>query len=316
MRWIVVALVVVGVVGCAEPPVLRRAEPIGRHQAAEGPSAAGHAPPQAAPTAVAPAPAPPRGDMAVHVEALRERLPAGFSLVVEPPFVVVGDEPQAVVARRAESTVRWATRHLEAQFFDERPRHVLDVWLFKDARSYRDNALRLFGDEPDTPYGYYSPSNRALVMNISTGGGTLVHEIVHPYVEADYPNCPAWLNEGLGSLFEQSAERNGRIVGLTNWRLAGLQRALRSNDVPSFRVLTQMGDGFYDDHSGRNYAQARYLLYYLQERGLLEQFYRAARDARHEDPTAYEALRRVLGEPDMKRFQQRWREYVLALSFP
>ena len=56
-------------------------------------------------------------------------------------------------------------------------------------------------------------------MNIATGGGTLVHELVHPYVEADFPGAPPWLNEGLGSLFEQSDERDGYIVGLTNWRL-------------------------------------------------------------------------------------------------
>ena len=35
-------------------------------------------------------------------------------------------------------------------------------------------------------------------MNISTGGGTLVHEIVHPFIEANFPACPPWLNEGLG----------------------------------------------------------------------------------------------------------------------
>ena len=50
-------------------------------------------------------------------------------------------------------------------------------------------------------------------MNISTGGGTLVHEIVHPFVAANFPNCPAWFNEGLGSLYEQSGEVNGAIHG-------------------------------------------------------------------------------------------------------
>jgi len=34
-------------------------------------------------------------------------------------------------------------------------------------------------------------------------------------------------NEGLASLYEQSAERDGRIIGQTNWRLRGLQSAIR-----------------------------------------------------------------------------------------
>ena len=41
-----------------------------------------------------------------------------------------------------------------------------------------------------TPYGYYSAAHRALIMNIATGGGTLVHEIVHPFVRANFPQMP------------------------------------------------------------------------------------------------------------------------------
>jgi hypothetical protein len=59
-------------------------------------------------------------------------------------------------------------------------------------------------------------------MNIQTGGGTLVHEIVLPFMEANFPQCPPWFNEGLGSLYEASSERDGEIIGLLNWRLKGL----------------------------------------------------------------------------------------------
>src|SRR5437667_7465188 len=91
-----------------------------------------------------------------------------------------------------------------------------------------------------------------------------------------FPVVPPWFNEGLGSLYEQSAERDGHIVGLTNWRLAGLQKALARGDAPSFRALAAMdSDTFYGDDSGAHYATARYLLYYVQERGLLRDFYRA-----------------------------------------
>ena len=40
-------------------------------------------------------------------------------------------------------------------------------------------------------------------MNIGPGPGTLSHELVHPYMEANFPNVPAWFNEGLASLYEQ-----------------------------------------------------------------------------------------------------------------
>jgi hypothetical protein len=257
-------------------------------------------------------------DFAQHVRALRRKLPEGFSLVIEPPFVVVGNEPAPVVREHAESTVRWAVARLKQDFFTDDPKDILDVWLFGDAESYRSQAIRLFGAAPHTPYGYYSAEHHALVMNISTGGGTLVHEIVHPFMEANFPDCPAWFNEGLGSLFEQSASRDGHIVGLPNWRLAGLKRAIRAHALPSFATLTATSSTqFYDeDVSGTNYAQARYLAYYLQEQGLLAAFYQRFRANAAHDPTGYQTLRTVLGNPDMASFQQQWEGYVLGLHFP
>src|SRR3712207_7940567 len=49
---------------------------------------------------------------AEHVAALEKRLPpgGGFTVVVEPPFVVVGDGPAAAVREHAAGTVRWADR--------------------------------------------------------------------------------------------------------------------------------------------------------------------------------------------------------------
>ena len=221
---------------------------------------------------------------------------------------------------RGTATVRWASDMLEADFFDARPAKVLPVFLFKDATSYYRGVEKLTGEEPGTPYGFYSRAHAGLFMNIATGGGTLVHEIVHPYVEADFPDAPAWLNEGLGSLFEQSAERSGHIVGLTNWRLAGLQKAIARGDVPTFQALTHLGDNeFYGDDSGVNYAAARYLLYYLQEKGVLRDMYKAFRSARARDPSGYQTLVATLaaiGEHDVSRFETKWKRYVTQLTFP
>ena len=63
----------------------------------------------------------------------------------------------------------------------------------------------------------------------------------------------------------------------------------------------------YSDH----YAQARYLCYYLQEKGLLVKFYREFRDHATTDPTGYESLKRVLGVTDMDKFQKQWEKFIL-----
>ena len=237
-------------------------------------------------------------------------------MVVQAPFLVAGDEAPSVVRRRARGTVRWAVELLKQDFFDKDPDELITVYLFANERSYRRNALRLFGDRPDTPYGYYSPSEKALVMNIATGGGTLVHEIVHPFMAANFEDCPAWFNEGLGSLYEQSAERAGQIVGLTNWRLAGLQRAIKDGDLPTFYTLTHTSESaFYNADPGTNYAQSRYLLMYLQEKGLLRKYYKTFTWNAERDPSGYRSLKKVLGVKDMAKFEREWKTWVLKLRF-
>lgn len=76
-----------------------------------------------------------------------------------------------------------------------------------------------------------------------------------------------------------------------------------------------MGDAFYEGDSGLHYAQARYLAYYLQEQGLLPAYYKAFRAAVATDPTGYATLQETLGRPDMERFEESWRRFVLALRF-
>lgn len=241
----------------------------------------------------------------------------GFSIVVEPPFVVAGDGGPDVVSWYAKKTVRWAADRLKQAYFKKDPDTIITIWLFKDKESYEKNTRDLFNEEPTTPFGFYSESNNALIMNISTGGGTLVHEIVHPLIAANFPGCPAWFNEGLGSLYEQSSEKDGGIVGLTNWRLAGLQQEISAGRVPSFYVLlATTSNEFYSSHRGDNYAQARYLCYYLQEKGLLVKFYHEFFKNRRKDPTGADSLRKILGENDLDAFKSKWEKFVQKLKFP
>ncbi len=237
-----------------------------------------------------------------------------FSIVIQKPFVVIGDEPKEAVQRHADGTVKWAVDRLKQDFFPNDPSEILNIWLFKDVASYEKNARLLFGDEPTTPYGYYSRQDKALIMNISTGGGTLVHEIVHPFMEANFPACPPWLNEGLGSLYEQCGDVDGHIRGFTNWRLPGLQKAIKAGNVPAFKTLTAMdANAFYNEDKGVNYAQARYLSYYLQEQGVLVKFYREFQTQQKDDPSGFKALQKTLAETDMDAFKTKWEKFVLGL---
>lgn len=240
-------------------------------------------------------------------------VPEGFHVAVHRPFLVLGDMPQAEVADLTQRLVAWSDRLLRQDLFKAAPEPWVDVWLYRDAESYERHVTAIFDEPPDTPYGF--ANERGLFMNIATGGGTLVHELVHPYVDADLPGAPPWLNEGLGSLYEACAQRDGHIVGLLNWRLEGLQEGIEADALLSFKELTELDRaGFYGEGSGLHYAQSRYLLYYLQEQGKLFSFYAAARAGFEADPTGYTALVEALGEADMAAFQARWEGWVMGLG--
>ena len=254
-----------------------------------------------------------------HVAKLQTRLPEDeeFHVFIQKPFVVIGNDKPHRVKRWAEGTVKWSVDRLKKRYFTKDPNHIVNIWLFKDKRSYEKYCEEIVGYKPHTPFGFYSSTRRVLVMNISTGGGTLVHEIVHPFIESNFPKCPSWFNEGLASLYEQSMDKDGVIWGKTNWRLRGLHGAIDDDSLPSTKQLTATTtEEFYNGTRGDNYAQARYLCYYLQEKGLLQDYYRAFCKNVSDDPTGYKTLRKVLGNPDMGDFDKEWKKFCLGLRFP
>ena len=255
---------------------------------------------------------------AQHILELKKRFTADdkFTVVIARPFVVIGDEPEKTVDERATNTVAWAVAQLKKFYFDRDPTQILDVWLFKDKASYEQHVEKLFGEKPTTPYGYFSPAHgKALIMNISSGGGTLVHEIVHPFMASNFPECPSWFNEGLASLYEQTGSNAAGIHGYPNWRLPGLKKAIEAKRVPSFEALTSTTTTeFYHADPGTNYSQARYLCYYLQEKGLLRKYYRQFKAAAAKDPTGYKTLQAMLGEDDMDAFKKKWEAYVMKIE--
>jgi len=257
-------------------------------------------------------------DYVQHVMKLQptlRRLRGRFPMVIEPPFVVTGTMSPRELRAHARGLIRWSVAELKRRYFARDPAQIVTIYLFGDRPSYEVNARRLTGQPAGTPFGFYSPSQHALIMNISTGRGTLVHEIVHPFMETNFPDCPPWFNEGMGSLYEGVGRRNHPIWGYLNWRLPGLQQAIRRGAVPAFAHLMRMNETqFYEQDSGTNYAQSRYLLYYLQDKGLLQTYYHAFVKNHGKDPTGYQTLKQVLGEPgrDMTAFQRTWEQHVLG----
>jgi hypothetical protein len=254
--------------------------------------------------------APTREQLDARAGELRKQLDGkGFTVVVTAPFVIVGDEGAARVRSRV-NFVDWVVKLIEKDYFDKQPEKILVIWLFRNITTYKAGAKKFFDDEPTTPYGYYSSDDNALIMNIGPGAGTLSHELVHPYIEANFPDAPSWFNEGLASLYEQPREREGHMWGTTNWRLPGLTEMIKKKTLPSLKdLLTTTRDGFYDAEYDA-YAYARFLCQYLQDHGKLREFYKAFRDDK--DHTGITSLEKITGEK-LEDFQPVFDKWALSL---
>ncbi len=239
----------------------------------------------------------------------------GFKVVVRAPFVVIGNMSGAKLLAYTERSVTAPAEAMWQSYFHKKPEHPIVIYLFADAETYETWSKNLFDDD-DVPYfGFYRPSDRTLVMNIATGTGTLVHELTHALIAYDFPQVPTWFNEGLASLHEQCSVRKDGITGLVNWRLPGLQKAIKDDKLRSLEDLITKRD-FYGRLGGLNYAQARYFVMYMQHRGLLKKFYRYFRENYDPDRSNDVEMVEHVFKSDISKIEQKFLAWVKSLRYP
>ena len=74
-----------------------------------------------------------KDDFDKHIAELKKKLPnKDFNIVVQSPFVVIGDDTPEAVKQHSERTVKWAVDKLKKIYFSKDPTDILDIWLFKN----------------------------------------------------------------------------------------------------------------------------------------------------------------------------------------
>ncbi len=298
------------------------AEPAARRVALRPPAPPRASFPEAPPPALPPAPVVelPVYDLAADLE-LRENAAkdevgkAVHTEVTHGVFLFITPRRGALAG-----AVSVANRALDAYFngrFTTPPKRAISVFLFPNATSYQAWCTRHWKEPCDSPYGFYLARERSIIMNVGPGIGTLTHELVHPLVEADFPEAPDWINEGIASLFERFLlSRPGEIHGAKNWRHPRLILAWRSKterDEARLPALFGMSDEtFRDKKEDLHYAMARYLCQWLDAHGWLWPFYQKWRDSFASDPTGSQAFTSVVGKTPEAAHEQ-WQRWVRAL---
>ena len=170
---------------------------------------------------------------------LRPLLSANCRTIVRSPFVIGGDLSEKELDRYYRQLILPITGALANSYFDRPPDAPITILMFSSDRSYRDHAMRIDGSRRSHYYGFYQRTDRRLILNISTGDGTLAHELTHALAHFDFPDMPEWFDEGLASLHEQSefSDDETRLVGLNNWRLNYLLHAINRGRLRTIESL-------------------------------------------------------------------------------
>ena len=243
----------------------------------------------------------------------RHPLTKNFAVTVTYPYVITGNLSQAEL-EHWKSRVQRTQSAVKNMYFRQDPSEVVQIWLFKDEASYYQYNKSLWNASLGTSFGYYLPAQKRMMMNIASGGGTLTHELIHPYIEANFPQSPLWFNEGLASLYEQSYYKGAKVYGAPNWRLSGLRSVINADAMPSLESMMKTNHvQFMGANREVYYAQARYLMLYLQSRGLLEKYYREFKLSVASDPTGIATFLRITNYQSMARFEKDWVRYINAL---
>lgn len=231
-------------------------------------------------------------------------------------FVVISNLDSIETERIINKTILSAVDCFYNDYFERRPDELTTIFLFKNDETYRYWAKKLFDDYEDlSRFGYYKPGLKVMLMNISTGTGTLVHELTHALVRYDFPDIPSWFNEGLGSLYEHCSLSDRTILGYVNWRLPALQDAINDTSYTSLSDLINTNDDeFYGNNSGINYAQARYFCMFMQEKNYLRKFYKAFRDNFEKDKTGKAQIEKIFGQ-SLNEIDKEFVKWVMTLNY-
>jgi len=240
---------------------------------------------------------------------IQSRLPESWPVVDHYPFLVTGNLPERELQKSLTEVILPTAEALTIDYFDQPPEEPITLVLMADDLSYADALGRLGHSGREEYAGIYSRKNRRLILNLSTGDGTLAHELTHALAHADFPRMPEWFDEGLASLHEESifSSDGRRLIGQPNWRDRLLREALQREKPPGIEGLI-IGK-FGGREPAVDYALSRNICLYLQSHDLLGPYYRKCRAKIHDDPSGGWSLLEIAGCHDFAELDDQFRAW-------
>ena len=162
--------------------------------------------------------------------------------------------------------------------------------------------------------GVYNPYLKQLTAR--SIGMVLTHEFTHALHFADQEargqRHPIWIAEGLATLFESSATAGGAVTPLPNRRGNSVKYLAQRKRTIAWRDFVKLSHREFMAKPATAYPQARYMLMYLYEKGLLKEWYDTYTAMYAADRSGARALEKVLSKP-LGEAEADWLAWVAAI---
>ena len=165
--------------------------------------------------------------------------------------------------------------------------------------------------------GYYTHASRTLVCR--SVGMVLMHEFTHALHQSDASargqRHPLWITEGLATLFETSRIDDGTLRVEPNHRAFTIRELVAMEQCIPWRQFMKFDRNEFMAKSLTCYAQARYIMMFLYESGMLRSWYNAYTDNFDRDQSGIQATEMIFGK-GLAEVEADWKKWVLRLPTP
>lgn len=208
----------------------------------------------------------------------------------------------AAFARFADRFVDIVNRDFIKVDFD----YPIQVLVLPDRETFQAFLRKEFDERNPPGYGIYISRLKLFATYETSGLGTFSHEIMHPLVERNLPERPAWAVEAIPSFFEKFYgyyDRDTLVVqwGYQNpWRLQALGTRLFTADLETIIHGVKPADGY-------DTSELRLVSVFLWQQGKFKRFLQLIAERKHDGfPTYFEA---AMGAP-LQDIIPLWKDYL------
>jgi hypothetical protein len=231
------------------------------------------------------------------IDKYQKMLPQGFSVTKYRYFIIFSELDENQTYSLIENDVKKTSAAMTENYVNKLPDVITPIIIFNDYDRYKGFVLKNYDiEESDiSPYGFFKISKNVIVVRYVSWKGSIMHEVTHRFLRSDFPEIPSWFDEGFAALHEKSTYKNGVLSGDFSWRIISIRRAFENNNYTGLKTLMESSDDeLYGPRSSFYYAQSRYLLMMLQQKGLLKDYYILFRDTYSTDETGITQLEKVM----------------------